>query len=97
MCGGLFTGLSREFAVRFAFLMSIPAVLGAAVFKLPDMLDEGIAAANALPYAAGFLSSAICGYLAIRIVKALMKKGSFKFFAVYCAAVGLITVVLNLI
>ncbi len=97
ICGGLFTGLKRDFAVRFAFLMSIPAVLGAVIFKLPDMIEEGLGGIGILPYIVGFITSAVCGYFAIWLVKTLMKKNSFKYFSVYCAVVGAVTIVLSLI
>jgi len=97
ICGGLFCGFKRDFAVRFAFLMSIPAVIGGAVFKLPDMIATGIAPENILPYIVGFVTSAVCGYLAIWMVRTLMKKNSFQYFAIYCFAVGVISVILSLI
>jgi undecaprenyl-diphosphatase len=88
MCGGLFSGFRRDFAVRFAFILSIPAVLGSAVLQLPDLFREGVPPGHALPYFIGFVTAAVCGYLAIRLVKALMRKGGFRWFAVYCAAMG---------
>jgi len=95
ICGGLFCKFDRDFAVRFAFLLSIPAVLGATVFKLPD-LESAALAENLAPYAAGFITAAVCGYLAIALVRTLMKKGSFRYFAVYCAVVGLLAVILSI-
>ena len=96
ICGGLFCGFERDFAVRFAFLLSIPAVLGATVFKLPDLAGNALKA-NLVPYLIGFVTSAIFGYLAIVLVRTLMKKGSFRYFAVYCAAVGLLAVILSIV
>ena len=97
ICGGLFAGFQKDFAVRFGFLMSIPAVCGAVVFKLPDLLEGGMGGDLLLPCAVGFVTAAVCGYLAIVTVRLLMKKNSFRWFAVYCLAVGLLTIVLNLI
>lgn len=97
ICAGLFTGLSRDFAVRFAFLLSIPAVAGSFVFKLPDLIEVGVRLADPLPYAAGFIASLISGYLAIKLVALLMKRNSFRWFAYYCAAVGAVTIILNII
>ena len=97
ICGGLFRGMKRDFAVRFAFLLSIPAVLGSAVFKLPDMVKQGIPEGHLVPYIVGFLVAAGCGYLAIWTVRTLMKKGGFKYFALYCAAVGFVSIMLSLI
>ena len=49
------------------------------------------------PCVVGFLTSAVCGYLAISTVRLLVKHDTFRWFAVYCLAVGLITIFLNLI
>lgn len=94
---GLFCGLRRDFAVRYAFLLSIPAVAGSFVFKLPDMIRAGTLSASPLPYLAGFCSALVCGLLAIRLVRLLMKKDAFVYFAYYCAAVGLLTVAVSMI
>jgi len=97
ICGGLLSGFGRDFAVSFAFLMSIPAVLGAVVLKLPKMFAAGVAAENVLPYAAGFIVSAVSGYAAIRLVRLLMKKNSFRYFAVYCAVLGAAVIILTIL
>lgn len=97
ICAGLFTGLSRDFAVRFAFLLSIPAVAGSFVFKLPDLIGAGIPGGSPIPYIAGFFSAAVSGYLAIKTVSLLMKRNSFRYFSYYCATVGIITIILNII
>ena len=97
ICGGLFSGFQKDFAVRFGFLMSIPAVCGAVVFKLPDLMEGGLGGDMLLPCIVGFITAAVCGYLAIFTVKLLVKKDTFRWFAVYCLAVGLLTIILNLI
>lgn len=97
ICGGLFSGFHKDFAVRFGFLMSIPAVCGAVVFKLPDLAESGLGGELLLPCIIGFATSVLFGYLAIFTVKLLVKKNSFQWFGVYCLAVGLLTIILNLI
>lgn len=97
ICGGLFSGFHKDFAVRFGFLMSIPAVCGAVVFKLPDLMEAGLTGDLLVPCLVGFVTSALCGYLAIFTVKLLVKKNSFQWFGVYCLAVGLLTILLNVI
>ena len=97
LCGGLFCGFDREFAVKFAFLLSIPAVLGAAVLELPDMFASGIDADLILPCVVGFFVSAIFGYLAIKTVQLLTKKRSLRWFGVYCAAVGVISIITSIL
>jgi undecaprenyl-diphosphatase len=86
-----------KFAVRFAFIMSIPAVLGSVVFKLDDIVEMGMEPGMLVPGIAGFLTAAVSGYLAIILVRLLMKKNSFRYFSVYCAVVGIVAVIANLI
>ena len=97
LCGGLFCGFEREFAVKFAFLLSIPAVVGAAVFELPDMFARGFDADLILPCIVGFFVSAIFGYLAIKTVQLLTKKRSLRWFGFYCAVVGLISIITSIL
>ena len=94
---GLFSGLKKDFAVRFAFLLSIPAVLGASVFELPDALSEGWSAQLFWPCAAGFFAALVSGYLAIRLLRLLVRRNSFYWFSIYCAVVGAITIACNLL
>ena len=93
---GLFCGLDKEFAFRFSFLMSIPAILGAAVLK---MMDVNIAdlTANAGPYAVGMIVAAVVGYASIRWLKNLIQKDQFRYFGYYCLAVGLISIVYGIL
>lgn len=97
ICGGLFCGFQKDFAVRFAFLMSIPAVCGAVVFKLPDLFHGAMTAELVLPCLAGFVTSALFGYLAIFTVRLLMKKNSFRWFSVYCLCAGVIAIVCSIL
>lgn len=89
---GIFCGLDKEFAFRFSFLMSIPAILGAAVLKLMDV-DAADLAANAAPYLVGMLVAAVVGYVCIRWLKNLIQKDQFHYFGYYCLAMGLISIV----
>ncbi len=88
---GLFCGLDKEFAFRFSFLMSIPAILGAAVLKMMDV-DAADLVANAGPYAVGMVVAAVVGYASIRWLKNLIQKDQFHYFGYYCLAVGLIAI-----
>ena len=90
-------GIKREENADFCFLMSIPAVCGAVVFKLPDLMESGMGGELLIPCIVGFITSAVFGYLAIFTVKLLVKKNSFQWFGVYCLCVGLLTILLNLI
>ena len=86
---GLLRGYDRAFAVRFSFLMSMPAVLGANLLSLVDVIKDGGIDTSLLPvYLAGTVVAAVVGYLAIGLVNLLAKKGKFGAFAWYCWVVG---------
>ena len=93
---GCFLGFERSFAVRFSFLLSIPAVLGANILSLKDALEAGVDWAAVPVYLAGVVASAVVGYSCIRLLKLIAQKGRFGGFAYYCWAVGLLTLLLNL-
>lgn len=94
---GMARGFSREFAVKFSFLMSIPAVLGANVLSLIDAAQAGIDWSLMPMYIGGVISAAIFGYLAIWLLKFITRKGSFGGFCYYCWGAGLVTLILSLI
>ena len=94
---GCFVGFERKFAVRFSFLLSIPAILGANILSLKDALEAQVDW-SALPvYLAGVAVSAVVGYVCIRLLKMIAEKGKFGFFAYYCWIVGAVTLVLTLV
>ena len=94
---GLARGFSREFAVKYSFLLSIPAVLGANILSLIDAVGEGIDWTLMPMYLAGVATAMISGYLAIRLLKYISRKGSFGGFAYYCWGIGLVTLILSLV
>ena len=90
---GMLRGYDRTFAVRFSFLMSLPAVFGATLLELKDALEVGLNPAI-LPYCiVGMVVAGVVGYFAIRLVNLLADKGKFGAFAYYCWAVGLVSLV----
>jgi len=91
IAAGLASGLERDFAARFSFLLSIPAIIGAGVFELKDFLVCGFPAYNIVPYSAGFLSAAVFGYFAIRVVIKLVREGRLSVFSYYCWIVAVLT------
>ncbi len=86
---GMLRGFDRTFAVRFSFLMSMPAVLGANILTLKDVVEAGAFNWELLPvYLVGAVVAAVVGYFAIRLVNLLANKGKFGAFAWYCWIVG---------
>ena len=93
---GCFVGFDRKFAVRYSFLMSIPAILGANILSLKDAIATVVVAEIPM-YLVGVLVSAVVGYACIRLLKMIADKGKFGFFAYYCWAAGLLTLILTII
>lgn len=94
---GCFMGFERKFAVRFSFLLSIPAVLGANILSLKDAIEAGIVWAEVPMYLVGVITAAAVGYACIRLLRMVAEKGRFGAFAYYCWAAGLLTLLLNAI
>ena len=92
---GCFVGFERKFAVRFSFLLSIPAILGANVLSLKDAVEAGIDWGQVPVYLVGVLVAAVVGYACIRLPKMIADKGKFGFFAYYCWFAGLVTLILT--
>lgn len=94
---GCFVGFDRKFAVRFSFLMSIPAILGANLLSLKDALELGVLWEEVPVYLVGVTVSALVGYACIWLIRLVADKGKFGFFAYYCWLAGIVTLVLTLI
>lgn len=84
---GLLRGLRPREAARFSFLLSIPAILGAAVFKAKE-LSEGLSGSDGGIYLIGLAVSFIVGYAAISVLLRILQSGRFGFFGIYCLAAG---------
>lgn len=91
ICSALFTGMKREDAVEYSFILGIPVILAGAVVKLFDLTDSASAelAANIVPLAVSFVVSAIAGYFAIRLIKAMVVNDKFRIFAWYTLVLGI--------
>ena len=94
---GCFVGFDRKFAVRYSFLMSIPAILGANILSLKDAVSAGIIWADVPVYLVGVVVAAGVGYACIRLLKMIAEKGKFGFFAYYCWAAGVVTLIFTLL
>lgn len=86
---GMALGFERNFAVRFSFLLSLPAVLGATLLKVVKVAGAGGVDVKLLPmYLVGMAVAGVVGYFSISLVKLLADKGKFGRFAYYCWAAG---------
>jgi len=97
IAAGMSRGFDRAFAVKFSFFLSIPAVLGANILSIADALEAGIDWSLMPVYLVGVITAAVSGYLSIRLLKFITRKGSFGGFCYYCWGAGLVTMILFLI
>ncbi len=95
---GLLLGNKKEKLAQFSFLMVIPPILGEALLDVKDMLEVGVETTMAgLPTTSliiGFIAAFVSGCLACKWMINIVKKGKLIWFAVYCAIVGLLAIVL---
>lgn len=89
ICAGLFVGLSRVTAARYSFLLSVPAIIGAAILELGHSLDSHF---GAFDFITGFAVAGISGYLALSLLVRLLKSDNFAIFSWWCWAVGLVSI-----
>jgi undecaprenyl-diphosphatase len=90
---GLFLGLDRETAAKFSFLLAIPAITGASVIKMKDIIDAGTIHIPVSYLIVGALAAFVSGYFAIVWLLNIVKKGKLEWFAFYCYFVVLISAI----
>jgi len=100
--GALFRGLDRDFAARFSFLMSIPAILGAVVLQTKDMISDNTAAQSeysigAAAVIAGTITAGAVGFFAVKFMLKIIREKSLIGFAVYTAILGVLVITDQLI
>lgn len=88
---GLLSGVNREDIIRFSFLLSIPAVIGAALYEAPSIVSIDL-----MPLFVGMLVSILVGYLSLRAVIGIVRQGRFHLFSLYCWAMGITVLYLAL-
>lgn len=94
---GLMRGFSRSFAVKFSFLLLIPAVLGAAVVAVYQVATLGFDVGLLPMYLAGMAAAAVSGYFAIRLLRWIATRGGIGGFAYYCWGAGIVALLLSLV
>ncbi|HOK43209.1 MAG TPA: undecaprenyl-diphosphate phosphatase [Thermoclostridium caenicola] len=96
---GLALGLDRGFAADYAFLLSIPAILGGALLDVLDVVrgdTTAVASIGILPLVVGVAVAAVTGFLAIKVMLAAVKKMKLKYFAWYVMALGILIIIAQL-
>ena len=94
---GLATGLRRDFAVKFSFLLSIPAVFGANILTFAKAMRDGVDWSCLPAYLVGTVVAILSGIASISLLKHIASKGKFGGFAYYCWVVGVLSIILTVI
>ncbi len=89
----LLSGFDRSLAVKYSFIMSIPAILGAAVLEIKDIGKLSIGAGEWMSYLVGMLIAAAVGYVCIKTMLVVVRKKKFKVFSIYCAILGIVAII----
>ena len=97
IAAGLARGLRREPAARFSFLLATPVILGAGLLKVVDLAQMGGLAAQVPTLAIGFAAAAVVGFACIHFLLRYLQRHRLYPFAVYCAILGLVCLVVALI
>ncbi|MBK5245893.1 MAG: undecaprenyl-diphosphate phosphatase [Peptostreptococcaceae bacterium] len=92
LVGGLFSGLDRNLAVKFAFLISIPSILGSVIIEAPDAFRGGISMDLAFPIIIGVIVAAVSGFFAIKTMIKVVSNKKLYYFSFYTWALGTIVI-----
>lgn len=88
----LVSGFDRRFAVKYSFIMSIPAVLGAAILEIKDVSTAAVGSTEFMYYLIGTAVAAVVGYICIKTMLVVVRNKKFTVFSIYCLIVGLFSV-----
>ncbi len=86
---GIFAKVKRSTSAEFSFLLSLPAILGASLLELKEVLGHINSVEEAGLYLTGTVTAFLVGYLAIKFLLNVIEKGKFQYFGYYCFVVGL--------
>lgn len=92
---GLMCGFTRSFAVKYSYILSIPAILGAFVMELKQFGSVDMTIGLGFTYVLGMLIAAVVGYFTIHALLRLVNKGRLCYFAYYCFLIGFFTLIGN--
>lgn len=89
----LLNGFDRRFAVKYSFIMSIPAIIGAMILELTRISAQATAMSQIAVYLVGAIIAGITGYVCIRKMLVIVRKKQFKGFSLYCLVIGILAIV----
>ncbi len=88
----ILSGFKRDFAVKYSFILSIPAIIGAMIVEIRDVDVVAITVPQVLIYVVGMVIAAVVGYICIKLMLLIVRRKMFKYFAIYCAVIGIVCI-----
>lgn len=89
----LLSGFNRSFAVKYSFIMSIPAILGAMILELKDFTATAFTPGEIVSYVVGMVIAGVVGYICIKTMLVVVRNKKFKVFGIYCLIIGVISII----
>jgi undecaprenyl-diphosphatase len=86
------SGFDRKFAIKYSFIMSIPAILGATILEIGDVGKSSLTLPLFATYLLGTVIAGVVGYFCIKTMMAAIKNKKFRYFAYYCFVVGIVAI-----
>lgn len=93
---GMICGVSKDYMVKFSFILGIPAILAANMMEIKDAVGGG-SSVNVVAALIGIAVAAVVGVLAIKALQWIVKKDMFKYFGYYCLSLGTIATIIGII
>ncbi|MCR4738737.1 MAG: undecaprenyl-diphosphate phosphatase [Lachnospiraceae bacterium] len=90
-------GFDKKFAIKYSFIMSMPAILGALVMEIKDVDTSLISGSDILSYIVGMIFAGVIGFIAVKLMIKIVLNRYFKYFAFYCFLIGAISVIAFLV
>lgn len=92
---GLMGGFSRTFAVKYSYILSIPAIVGALIMELGQFGAPEMTIGLGFSYVFGMIIAGVVAFFTIRICLKLVHNGKFRYFAYYCFVAGIVSLIVN--
>ena len=89
----LISGYDKRFAVKYSFIMAIPAILGAACMEIGQAFSGSVSLSQFFIYLAGAVTAGVVGYFSCRKMLTIVRKKKFRGFAIYCLILGSISII----
>ena len=91
--GGLLCGFRRDYAVKFSFILSIPAIIGANILAVPELFETPVPKSDIFAYICGMAAALLTGIAAMKLLMYISKKSNFRVFSIYCVIVGALAMI----